>query len=580
MGYLVLSVSAWGVDAELLRSGDDVRVVETDSAIAFLAAGGAERPALLFFPGALIDPDAYAPLLRAVAEAGHSAVLVKLPSLGGRHAMGAGGRWRSVVRGLGVLERAPAGQWWVVSGHSLGGLLAAMVARESPSSMAGLALLGTTHPRDFSLADAPYPVVKVYGTRDGVAPPGRMRANAGNLPASTHWIAIDGGNHSQFGYYGFQINDDRARISREEQHARTLAALLELLREVDGLPADRSAYSPAAPPADSVDGVRLTWLSVTNWLLATDETRVLLDGYLTRVDRRLVEADGSSLGSARTDTAELRRLMAPALPELRLDRILVGHGHWDHAFDVPALGQLTGARIVGSRTVCHQATALGVPAGECGPVEGGEVLDVGPDVRVRVVRWHHSGDPATEAGRRLGMPLELRGPPPLDRTGGLRPGFLEDYPNGGGSRAYLITVRTAGRPITLFWSNSGNPHAWDVPVPVDTAALRATGVDLSNLEPAPAPRSARQALAAALEAEGLDGVDYWIGFPGLDHVRQVVGTLRPRTFVPHHWDDFWSPMDEGPGERFENARLEAFLDSADVHLVVPESYYQRFRLTH
>src|SRR5688572_14603212 len=37
---------------------------------------------LLFFPGALVDPVAYAPLVRAAAEAGHVAIIVELPRRG------------------------------------------------------------------------------------------------------------------------------------------------------------------------------------------------------------------------------------------------------------------------------------------------------------------------------------------------------------------------------------------------------------------------------------------------------------------------------------------------------------------
>ena len=337
-----------------------------------------------------------------------------------------------------------------------------------------------------------------------------------------------------------------------------------------------ACHSPreARPAAESPE-VSLTWLSVTNWLVEAGDTRILLDGYLTRIDRRLVEADGSSHGPAVTDTAELRRLLARAAPDLRLDWILVGHGHWDHAFDVPAIARMTGARIAGPRTVCLQVEALGLEPGRCVPVEGGEVLEL-DGVRAHVVRWHHSGDPGTEAGRRLGSPLELRAAPPVDpATGGLRPGFLEDYPNGGGGRAYLLSIgddRTAG---TIFWSNSGNPAAWDTALRADTAFLRAAGVDLSNLEPAGDRRPTREILAAALAAEGLDGVDVWIGFPGAEHVRQVVPSLRPATFVPHHWDDFWTPISSGVGRPFTGEAIRPYLDSAGVALVIPAAYYER-----
>ena len=368
-----------------------------------------------------------------------------------------------------------------------------------------------------------------------------------------------------------------ARGSAIARAALTLALLVVAAAAPDGrLAAQRSQRASAI---DST-ALALTWLSITNWLVEAGDTRVLLDGYLTRIDRRTVEDDGTSWRRAVSDTAELRRRLRRAIPDLRLDWILVGHGHWDHAFDVPAIALMTGARIAGSRTVCLQAAALGVPPGRCFVVEGGEALTLGDGVRARVVRWHHSGDPATEAGRRLSAPLELASvPTPDPYMGGLRPGFLEDYPNGGGARAYLITADRDTAATTVLWSNSGNPAAWDIALRADTAALRAAGVDLFNLVPADDPRPTRDHLAAALRAEGLDSVDVWIGFPGPAHVRQVVPALRPATFIPHHWDDFWRSMGHGAGEPFSGEEIRPFLDSAGVRLLVPAAYYHRFQPT-
>lgn len=229
--YLALSFSAWGVDPAVLESDTRVDVSEDDVTLAFVPRGGDTLSGVVFIPGGLVSPKAYGPLLRRIAEAGHPAILVKLPDLGGRHAMGDDGRQETVARVLDVLAGRPGAAPWLVAGHSLGGAIAAMVARRRPPRMGGLVLLGTTHPRDFSLADLDLPVIKVYGTRDGIAPVDRMRANAANLPASVQWVAIEGGNHSQFGYYGFQIGDRRAAISREEQQSEVVEVLLEALGE-------------------------------------------------------------------------------------------------------------------------------------------------------------------------------------------------------------------------------------------------------------------------------------------------------------------------------------------------------------
>lgn len=230
MLYLVLSYFAWGVDERALRSGGGIEVAADARSMRFTPADAEGRPGLIFIPGGMVDPRAYAPLLHSIASFGHPVILIKHPHLGGRHAMGEDGRRETVARALTALEAAPGKARWIVAGHSLGGALAARVARTNPARMAGLVLLGTTHPRDFSIADYPHPVIKVYGTRDGIAPLAKSKANARNLPPSTHWIAIEGGNHSQFGYYGFQFLDRRASISREEQQRQVAQVLLEMLQ--------------------------------------------------------------------------------------------------------------------------------------------------------------------------------------------------------------------------------------------------------------------------------------------------------------------------------------------------------------
>lgn len=335
----------------------------------------------------------------------------------------------------------------------------------------------------------------------------------------------------------------------------------------------------AASEVGLPDAVSLTWLSVTNWLLEAGETRILFDGYVTRLDRRIVNADGTSNAPATIDRTTLARIAEAVIPDRRLDWVLVGHGHWDHAWDAPGWAVLTSARVGGSRTVCHQAVAFGVSADRCTAVEGGEVIEIGSAVRVRVVRWHHSGDSTTN-GRRLRAPLELRAPPRAGAgANGVRPGFVEDYPNGGGSRAYLVTVRTRGGPVTLFWSNTGNPQAWDAVVPIDSTELRGQGLDLSHLEWAPSSEPTRDALIKAMRAEGITSVNVWLGWAGAAHVRQVVNVLRPAAFIPHHWDDFWEPIFLGVRRPYSAPSVTEVLAANDIRSLAPVNYFDRFRLT-
>ena len=187
----------------------------------------AGRPALVFFPGALVDPVAYAPLLRAVAGAGFPAYLVELPRRG---AFGGADDPALDVRLERLLGRPGAPTRWIVAGHSRGGVVASRVAAtRRGSGFAGLVLIGTSHPRDVDLGTLAVPVTKVVGTRDGLASPAEVEANRAKLPRSTRWVWIEGGNHSQFGWYGFQPGDRRATLAASAQREAMIRAVLEAL---------------------------------------------------------------------------------------------------------------------------------------------------------------------------------------------------------------------------------------------------------------------------------------------------------------------------------------------------------------
>lgn len=59
--------------------------------------------------------------------------------------------------------------------------------------------------------------------------PDDIAASRPLLPADTRWVAIEGGNHAQFGWYGPQAGDAPATISRQEQQRQIVVATLEVL---------------------------------------------------------------------------------------------------------------------------------------------------------------------------------------------------------------------------------------------------------------------------------------------------------------------------------------------------------------
>jgi len=228
VAWLAWNAQANGVSAAVFEPSATVSVVDTGGVVQFLPrTTSPNSPGLIFLPGAMVEPAAYAPLLRAVAEAGYPAMLVPLPWRSAPTAANRAAVWSRIAGLLGDSHR------WVLSGHSRGAALTARFAGEhaadTGASLAGIVLIGTTHPKAGSLAGLTIPVTKIYGTQDCVAGPASVLANATLLPPNARFVRLDGANHSQFGWYGRQLGDCQATMSRPEQQERTLEAVLAAL---------------------------------------------------------------------------------------------------------------------------------------------------------------------------------------------------------------------------------------------------------------------------------------------------------------------------------------------------------------
>lgn len=226
--WLANSYRTQGVGADMLRSSPTISVVDEATRLQFLPTPPNSATGLVFICGAGVSANAYAPLLRPIAERGHAVFIVKLPF---RIAPLESHKQATLERVRDTMAAHPQIAHWVIAGHSLGGALACRAAQSDPQAFAAMVLVGTTHPRQDDLSALPMPVTKVYASNDGVAPPDRTLANKRLLPRATTWVEIKGGNHSQFGHYGHQLFDGTATIGRETQQDMTRAAILEALAE-------------------------------------------------------------------------------------------------------------------------------------------------------------------------------------------------------------------------------------------------------------------------------------------------------------------------------------------------------------
>jgi L-ascorbate metabolism protein UlaG (beta-lactamase superfamily) len=247
------------------------------------------------------------------------------------------------------------------------------------------------------------------------------------------------------------------------------------------------AWNADALGRDGGEGaVRVRWLGTAGFAIEHREHVLLLDPYITR----------ASLAAC---------LMRPLRPDLaviarhvpRADAIVLGHTHFDHALDVPAIATRTGARVFGSTSAAALCRSKGVAADRIDVVEtvaGGDPVEreVGPFV-LRFVPSAHSRflfgrvPAAGEIADCDDVPMRLH-----------------DYKCGA---VFGVEIRVAGR--TLY--HVGSAELVD-------ANIRVKHVDLVLL-----------------------CVAGWTS--SRDYPERVAHRLAPGAVLLAHWDDFLRPID-------------------------------------
>ncbi len=174
---------------------------------------------IIFYPGGLVEHEAYLPLMEKLAQQGAVCILVEMPFDFAFMDYRAAGKF---------LKLYPVVEHWYMAGHSLGGAMAASYVSRHEEDFEGLILLAayTNH----NISDSGVKVLSIYGSNDGVLNFKRYNKNKKNLPAVRQGlteIIIDGGNHAQFASYGKQKRDGKAEISADEQQEITAAEIAQ-----------------------------------------------------------------------------------------------------------------------------------------------------------------------------------------------------------------------------------------------------------------------------------------------------------------------------------------------------------------
>lgn len=153
------------------------------------------------------------------------------------------------------------------------------------------------------------------------------------------------------------------------------------------------------PSASHPTAVTLTYLGAAGWRIDARQHLLLVDPYFSRVD---AEGGGPLLPKP--------EIIAKYAPE-RADAILVGHSHYDHLLDVPAIAKNTGAAVVGTPSTLHVARAAGVAEARLVDVTAsGYAWSAGP-WSVRAVRGLHSlaGKPSLTIPPAVTLPMNADG---------------------------------------------------------------------------------------------------------------------------------------------------------------------------
>lgn len=183
----------------------------------------------IFYPGGLVDADAYLWLGPRFAERGIFTVIVPMP-------LNLAVLDPSEAKA--VIEAYPNIKQWAIGGHSLGGAMAGQFLMRFPDQadrMVGLILWGARLSEGMDVSKLPIKAASIFGTLDGVAPPNLTdEQRLVGLPReATTLFPIQGGNHSMFGDYGLQSGDTPLAIPLENARKQIVDASMTVFQQND-----------------------------------------------------------------------------------------------------------------------------------------------------------------------------------------------------------------------------------------------------------------------------------------------------------------------------------------------------------
>jgi L-ascorbate metabolism protein UlaG (beta-lactamase superfamily) len=232
-------------------------------------------------------------------------------------------------------------------------------------------------------------------------------------------------------------------------------------------------------------GLEIAWLGVSGYRLTYEGVSLFIDPYVSRAPLRALLLRRRAL----PDPSLIARYLGDTPG--RVAGVLVGHTHFDHAIDAPALARLFDTRAYGSASLTHLMALHGL-ADRAVEVVPHQAYELGP-FTVRFIPSRHS---KLLFGRRVPMDGELT----CDHLQGLVP---TAYKCGA---VWGIEVEVAG--LRLYHQGSAD---------LDDDELRGPPVDV---------------FLAGVAGRGVTP-RYW---------ERILPRLDPQVIVPTHYDNFFAPL--------------------------------------
>ena len=245
----------------------------------------------------------------------------------------------------------------------------------------------------------------------------------------------------------------------------------------------------AARPLELARGLELEWLGVAGYRLSYAGQTLYIDPYLSRVPLASVLRRRPALADP---ALHERYLRAPG----RVAGVLVGHTHFDHAIDVPAIARRCECAAYGSSSLVQLMRLHGL-AERAVEVQPGHRYELGPFVVTFV--------PSLHSKLLLGYAVPFDGELTCEHLDALTPAAYRC------GQVWGIHIEVAG--MTFYHQGSAN---------LIDEALRHSEVDV---------------FLAGIAGRSFTP-DYW---------ERILRRLQPRTIVASHFDDFFRPLNAAMG---------------------------------